>query len=82
MPGGGGDFVQRNYLCFFDSSEVRMPGGGDFLFKRIAFGFWDFFVKIQGNFPKEYFLFLRNFSFGVRIPGGGECLDHKKKKRH
>ena len=78
--GGEQIFCSKELSLFFDKSGVRISGG-DFLFKGIAFGFWDFLVKIQGNFSKEIFLFLRNFSFGVRIPGGGKCLDHKKQRQ-
>ena len=73
----GGFFVQRNCLCCL--TDLGYVCRGEFLFKGIAFGFWDFFVQIQGNFSKEIFLFLRNFGFGVRIPGG-KCLNHKKKR--
>ena len=73
---------------FFDKLAVKVKqnpdlgyvcrGGGGGLFKGSTFGFWDFLVQFQGDFSKEIFLVLRNFGFGVRIPGE-KCSGHKKK---
>ena len=76
---GGGSFVQRNCLCFFWQIWGTYARG-DFLFKGIVFGFWDFFVQIQGNFSKEIFFVFEKFWFGGTYPGVGKCLDHKKKR--
>ena len=70
MQGGGGIFCSKELPLFFWQIWGTYAGG-EFVFKGIAFGLWDFLVQIQGNFSKEIFLFLRNFGFGVRIPGGG-----------
>ena len=68
-----------NYLCFFDRSGVRMPGGGFFV-QGNCLWFLRFFGKNSRQFFQRNFFVFEKFWFWGTYLGGGECLDHKKKR--